>query len=329
MDPRERVQLAISGNFPDRVPLFESLNRIDSFVEALDIKNRYDSESSYFRERAVEPSKCAEYASRQYAEVVDGLRIDAVCTELPFEICQSAHHVDAASNFQCEPITEITSALTEFGIAHFPAILDPFSQSIRFRGGLEDLLIDYHKHPFLVHELAQTATNANLEAIDCISHTNAEGIFLLADMAGTNSTFVSPEHYRVFIKPYHRRLVDKSHKHDLAVVLHSDGNVRPFIDDFIDCGFDALHPIQPECMDIKEIIDYANGELCAIGNIDLHGIFNSTSQEIDRVVKTTIEKTSGGSGFMFGTSHSAEPDDNPEKYIQMVNAVYDHGTYDS
>jgi uroporphyrinogen decarboxylase len=71
-------------------------------------------------------------------------------------------------------------------------------------------------------------------------------VVVLGDDLGTqDSLFISPDIYRRFIKPRHKKLVNfiKS-KADVKVLLHSDGAIREIISDIIDCGIDILNPIQ-------------------------------------------------------------------------------------
>lgn len=38
------------------------------------------------------------------------------------------------------------------------------------------------------------------------------------------------------------------------VVCHSDGDIRPIMDDLVEIGVDILNPIQPECMPLDEVM---------------------------------------------------------------------------
>ena len=54
-----------------------------------------------------------------------------------------------------------------------------------------------------------------------------------------------------------------------AFVFHSDGYLWEVIDDLIDLGINALHPIEPKAMDIIDVKRHCRGRICIIGNIDL------------------------------------------------------------
>ena len=66
---------------------------------------------------------------------------------------------------------------------------------------------------------------------------------------------ISPELWRRFIKPAWAGIlgaVRREHP-DTKTFMHSCGDVRSIVPDFVELGFDILHPIQPECMDFAEV----------------------------------------------------------------------------
>ena len=56
------------------------------------------------------------------------------------------------------------------------------------------------------------------------------GFFQGDDMGFKTSTLFSPQVLRKYILPWHKKLAELAHKHQLLYILHSCGNVEP-IDD--------------------------------------------------------------------------------------------------
>ncbi len=56
----------------------------------------------------------------------------------------------------------------------------------------------------------------------------------------------------------------KNKKKGLPIIKHPNGNFWKVMDDLLEIGFDGLHPIQPECMDLKEVKDHVQGRPCII-----------------------------------------------------------------
>jgi uroporphyrinogen decarboxylase len=213
--------------------------------------------------------------------------------------------------------------------AHFVSITDPFKVSWRRRGSMQNLLMDYVLNPQMVHDLARISTDFDKAVIDMIAGIGADAITMPGDLAGEYTTIMSPKHYREYIKPYHKEIVDHAHQRGLRIVKHTDGNAWPILDDFLEVGFDGLHPIQPQCMDIGEVKAYLAGKMCVLGNIDCRDLLVSgTEEEVEETVRETIEKAAPGGGYIISSSNSIHPGCKPENYIAMVNAAHKYGAYD-
>jgi uroporphyrinogen decarboxylase len=115
----------------------------------------------------------------------------------------------------------------------------------------------------------------------------------------------------------------------MKIVKHSDGNLWPILDDFIEVGFDGIHPIQPQSMDIAEVKKHLSGKACILGNIDCRYLLPyGSTQEVESAVKETIEKVAAGGGYIISSSNSIHPGCKPENYITMVEAAHKYGLYD-
>ena len=149
------------------------------------------------------------------------------------------------------------------------------------------------------------------------------------DLACSKSTLMGPAQYEEFIGPYHSQIVSHAHKHGVKVVKHSDGAITPFVPYFIEEGFDAIHPIQPQCMDIGEVKRHLTGRACVMGNIDcMYILCDATTDEVEQNVRETIEAAAPGGGYIISSSNSVHPGCKAENYIAMVQAARKYGSYD-
>jgi len=213
--------------------------------------------------------------------------------------------------------------------AHFVCVTDPFKVSWRRRGGMQHLLMDYVLNPELTHDLARIATDFDMAAIDMAVEVGADVIILPGDLAGEQTTIISPAHYREYLKPYHKELVEHAHRKGAKIVKHSDGNLWPILDDFVEVGFDGIHPFQPQCMDIAEVKAHLTGRTCILGNIDCRNLLPfGTEEEVEQTVKQTIEKAAPGGGYIISSSNSIHPGCKAENYIAMVRAAHRYGVYE-
>ena len=156
----------------------------------------------------------------------------------------------------------------------------------------------------------------------------ADAILLDGDISAADNTLMSPEHYRLYLKPFHKECIELTHRQGLPIIKHSDGNFWKVMDDLLEIGFDALHPIQPQCMDIKEVKDYVHGKACIIGNIDCAYLLPfGTESEVMHAVKETIQAVAPGGGYILSSSNSIHPGCNPKNVMAMFRAARQYGSY--
>ncbi len=213
--------------------------------------------------------------------------------------------------------------------AHFLFMGDPFRTSWVLRGGMEHYLTDYLLNPGLAHRLMRITTDFALAVIDKAAATGIDAFILGGDLAGEITTLMSPQHFREYVKPYHMEVVEHAHQKELKIVKHSDGNVWPILDDFLEVGFDGIHPVQPQCMDIGEVKEHLAGKACIMGNIDCRELLPfGSEEEVAKAVKETIDIAAPGGGYIICSSNTIQPGCKAENYIAMIEAVHKHGKYE-
>ena len=360
MNSKERILTALRGEQPDRVPIFELYVNEPSIInlakllmpQAVEVKAAKDR----FGEERLEVLDL-------YCLLVDELGLDATCSNFsigiepisedmgqdkygtvyylsehgepmpvdgPIKEPADLKGFDMVSKLGIDDFSRVQYVIEKVGKnkAHFVSLTDPFKVSWRRRGSMQNLLLDYVLNPQLVHDLARIATDFDMAAIDMALQVGADVIIVPGDLAGEQTTIMSPQHYREYIKPYHKELVDYAHRKGAKIVKHSDGNVWPILDDLLEVGFDGIHPIQPQCMDIAEVKGYLAGRACILGNIDCrHLLPFGTEEEVEKCVKETIEKAAPGGGYIISSSNSIHPGCKPENYIAMVRAAHKYGAY--
>lgn len=212
--------------------------------------------------------------------------------------------------------------------AHIFTIPGTFRWSWSLRGAMQHLLLDYVTDPDLAHALARIATDFCNASVAKAIDLGADVICMEGDLAHNPTTLMSPAHYREFLKPYHQETVDLAHSRGVRIIKHSDGNIWPILDDLLEVGFDGIHPIQPQCMDIGEVKRHLAGRACVLGNIDcMHLLPFGSEEEVVESVKETLAKAAPGGGYIASSSNSIHPGCRPENYVAMVNAIREHGAY--
>jgi uroporphyrinogen decarboxylase len=360
MNSRHRILTALSTREPDQVPIFELYINEPNIVdlariiapESINIKagkDKFGDESFAILDL--------------YCLLIDKLRLDATCTNFsigieiigndlgkdkygttymlsehgeptpidgPIKLPADLIGFDPVSKLVSDDFVKVKYVIDKVGKekAHFVSITDPFKSSWRWRGGMQNLLMDYVLNPQMVHDLASIASDFDNVAIDMIASSGADVVIVPGDLAGEYTTIMSPQHYREFIKPYHEKLVKHAHDKGLKIIKHSDGNLWSILDDLLEVGFDGIHPIQPQCMDIGEVKSHLKGKACVLGNIDCRDLLVSgTPDEVDITVKETIQKAAPEGGYIISSSNSIHPGCKSENYLAMVNASKKYGKY--
>lgn len=213
-------------------------------------------------------------------------------------------------------------------VSHFFAIPDPFRFSWQLRGAMEHLLLDYMTDADFALDMARVTADFCKSAIGTAADTGANVVALEGDLAFNTSTLMSPDQYRRFLKPFHTEIVDFAHSKGLRIMKHSDGNLWPIMDDLLDAGFDGIHPIQPQSMDIVEVKERLAGKAAILGNIDCSFLLPfGTEEEVEENVRDTIRAVAPGGGYIISSSNSIHPGVKPENYIAMVRAAKKYGVY--
>ncbi|MBU2602449.1 MAG: cobalamin-dependent protein [Actinobacteria bacterium] len=206
--------------------------------------------------------------------------------------------------------------------------LDTFKLSWLARGGMQKLLVDYVKRPELVHALAREATEVTAATIRGAAEAGADVLMMAGDLAGELTTFFSLDHFRRYVRPSYEEVVAVAHECGLPIVKHSDGVMWPFMEDVVEMGFDGYNPIQPQCMDIGEAKRTLGDRISLIGNIDCRDLLCfADEEEVERVVRRTLEIAAPGGGFVLASSNSLHPGIRSENYLAMVRAGLEFGAY--
>ena len=359
MNNRDRIIKALNNKQPDGVPILEAA--IDP-ISIIRLVHLITGEPIKVTDNVVMIDD-REELSDLYCYLIDKINLDATCVNISEDlrtinnkivmdkfgsILHTSNHgvpyviegvikkasdlngFDIMSKLKDEDFIEIRNTINKFGKSkfHFMNISDPFKISWQLRGGIQNLLFDYIDNPNLVYKLARITTDYVLSAINIACNIGIDGINLSGDLAGESSLIMSPEHYRKYVKPYHFEIVDQVHNKSLKIIKHSDGNIWPILDDLLEVGFDGIHPIQPQSMDIVEVKKHLSGKACIVGNIDCRYLLPyGRKEEVEKSVKETIEKIAPGGGYIISSSNSIHPEVKPENYIAMVRAVYKYGFY--
>lgn len=196
--------------------------------------------------------------------------------------------------------------------------------------GMENYMINLHRDPAFIHRVAAVVNEYSLKKLDMLVEAGMDVLIVEDDIAATDNLLVSPKHFKEFINPYNRKLVDRAHQHGLKVIRHSDGNLWSIMDLLVETGYDGLNPLEPQAgMDLKKVKAAYGNAICLLGNIDCKELLPyGTPAQVEEAVKQAIDAAGAGGGYIVCSSNSLHPEVNPENCIAMFEATKRYGFYE-
>ncbi|MDH3612172.1 MAG: hypothetical protein OEU90_07090 [Gammaproteobacteria bacterium] len=222
----------------------------------------------------------------------------------------------------------------EYAILATPWLLFPFERAHAMQG-LDVFLLNMIEHPDFARAMLERIADYCKQLMGCFLQELGDNVDIIKigdDLGTQQSLLISPKMYREFLKPIHADLISFIKERTKAkVFFHSDGDVAPLIDDFIEIGVDILNPIQTSAgtmSDLPALKQRFGDNIVFCGGIDTDrvlplGSVDDVRQEVRRVMQTL----GPGGGCMIGAVHTVMNDVPAENVLAMVDAVEEFGRY--
>jgi len=144
------------------------------------------------------------------------------------------------------------------------------------------------------------------------------------DMAFNTAPFFSPAVFRDLVLPRYRRVAEKI---ALPWIIHSDGNILPFVDDLVGAGVIGLHPNEKGAVDIREVKRTYGSRVCVLGNVDLNLLGMGDPARVDEEVRGLIRDLGPGGGYIVTSGNSLAGYLIPDNVMALSRAVRKYGRY--
>ena len=144
------------------------------------------------------------------------------------------------------------------------------------------------------------------------------------DMAFTTAPFFSPKVFRELMLPRFRRMAEQI---TIPWVVHSDGNILPFLPDLLDLGIAGIHPLEKAAMDIAAVKRNYGDRVCLLGNVDLNILGLGTPDDVEREVRSLIRAIGPGGGYIVTSGNSLAGYLKPDNVRALSTAVHKYGRY--
>lgn len=344
MNSRERTQLALRCQVPDRIPFTfaffpQSLDGISDLDEHFRSDVRYaefnppagqDGFLRYLRGLPRHIHVGSESQLRTYHEwnyhpelgterPLSGLQSIAELAEAVFP---DLTHPDRYAGLAGQVARWHAQGLA---VAGSPPHLggELFETAWRLRG-FQNFLLDLTERQSLAHYLLDQLTAMLIHNALVLAQAGVDVLLLDDDVAMPTGLTISSATWREFFGP---RLADvirlaREASPDLLIFYHSDGNFTRLIPDLLDIGVDVINPVQPDCMDAAAIKQAFGDRLAlwgAVGTAMLwdHGTPDQVRAEVNRRIQTL-----GPGGLLLAPAYDVDftPLENLAAFVAAIGA---------
>lgn len=191
--------------------------------------------------------------------------------------------------------------------------------------GVENYLYAFYDNPELIHLMNKEWVKLCKGCIYKISKM-AEVVYITfwEDMCYKNGPMISPEHFREFMMPYYKEVIDFSKEQGIrSFWVDTDGNCEILIPLFIESGINCLYPFEVQAgMDIRKVRE-KYGELCMIGGIDKRCLTRD-KKEIEKEVLGKVPEILKQGGYIPALDHCVPPDvpfENFKYFVELLKKV--------
>lgn len=192
--------------------------------------------------------------------------------------------------------------------------------------GMEQLMMDMMTDDPIAEFILDKVTSLSVRRAVNYAKAGCDILFFGDDIGMQSSIMMSGQLYCDLIKPRLKKVIDAARtvKPDILIMYHSCGYITPFIPHLIDAGIDVLNPVQPECMDFKEIYAQFGNKLSFNGTVGTQTVMPfGTPDDIRRTVFENLEIAGDKGGLLCCPTHMLEPEVPPENILAYIKACED------
>ena len=121
-----------------------------------------------------------------------------------------------------------------------------------------------------------------------------DSIYWTDDLGSNEGLLISPDMYRKYFFPWHKKAADLAHEYGKVAIMHSHGNINKILPDIIETGIDILDPVGPsDNMDIRSIKETYGKRITLMGGISRF-IGDMSKEELKKHLEDLYSAASSG-----------------------------------
>jgi uroporphyrinogen decarboxylase len=192
--------------------------------------------------------------------------------------------------------------------------------------GYDNLCMMLYDEPELVRLIFENVGKRMVRYYEIVASYNSVGLIMSNDDWGFKTqTFLSPEHLRKYVFPWHKKIVETAHANKKSAILHSCGYFASIIDDIInEIGFNGRHSYEDLIMPVEEAYEQWHEKIAIIGGMDVDFLIRSSEQEIADRARKMLDRAKGRGSYALGSGNSIPEYIPPEHYFAMIKAALEY-----
>ncbi len=192
--------------------------------------------------------------------------------------------------------------------------------NLRRMFGTVNLSYAFYDQPKLIHEILDFMVEFFIEcAGKALKEVEVDVFNFSEDIAFKNGPLISPEVYREFFLPRHKKIVEFVRKHGVRVCkLDSDGNTELLIPLLIEAGINCHWPLEVAAgMDTAKLRKEYGKDMALIGGIDKRALAKDKKAIEEEVRKHIVPMLKTG-GYIPMVDHTVPPDVPLENFLYYL-----------
>ncbi|NVM36179.1 MAG: hypothetical protein HWN81_11335 [Candidatus Lokiarchaeota archaeon] len=186
--------------------------------------------------------------------------------------------------------------------------------------------------PKIIQKIFEFKGKFLVEMVKRILEWGEENIILMGDDYGyKKGLLMNPRYYRKYVFPWIKKICQTAHNGGVKVLFHSCGDISLIFEDLINCGIDAIHPIEPTTanpeFNIFDLYQKFGDQITFVGNVSPQDLADKNPEVIRDYVKKLIKGLAPHGGFILSSGHSINPAIKLENFLMMQKTLREYGKY--
>lgn len=187
--------------------------------------------------------------------------------------------------------------------------------------GLEAFAYAMVDEPELIRDVHDGYADWTAQVVPMLEEIGFDVIWAFDDVAFNSGPVFRPAFYEEYILPKEKAVAATFTR---PLISHSDGDMTPLLDAWLELGQQAIHPIQPDVMDIDTVKRKYGDRVAIVGNIFMSDLVHKEPTDIERQVRQRLATIGAGGGYIVSSSNSLTDNMKPANVLAMRDAIQEH-----